>query len=456
MTSQPPSAHPRTSLSRRAVLGTGAALGISLPVTGIGAGTAEASSGGYGFPGRSPNSTYAARAFLERAADAHADHGYRLVQSFCDTSGLRDTAFIYDNALTIMALLIGGDRRRAREIGDALLYAQEHDPAQDFRLRQAYHADSFVDGSWQAGVASDFGLTGTAVGDMAWAGLALVQLAHVTKHPPYLQGALRIGHWIVDHTYSTTGLGGYTFGETAGLEGHKSTEHNIDVYGLFRLLAQLTHDGAWTARSRHAWDFVESVWNADAGFFWTGSDEGTTINTLNTQLPEDVQSWSWLAARSGQYGSALDWAATHLATTDTPVRRNSALRGNYSVSGVGFASGSLLTDTRKPIGGASWNPEPDDAAVWFEGTAQLALALRDRDRPGDKQAANHLLAQIRSAQDNLGQDQTFGGRPAPGGLVAASSPLDTGFGFGYFPNLHIGATSWYLFATTNSNPYRLL
>lgn len=356
-----------------------------------------------------------------------------------------------------MALLVGGDRRRAREVGDALLYAQEHDlDYDDFRLRQAYRSDTFDHGSWQAIPASDFGLVGTAVGDMAWAGLALVQLAHTTKHPPYLLGALRVAHWIVDHTYSTSGLGGYTFGETAGLEGHKSTEHNIDVYSLFRLLARLTHDQTWTARARHAWDFVESVWNAADDFFWTGSDDGAAINKRETQLPEDVQSWSWLAARSAQYGAALDWAATNLATTDTPLRRNSALRGNCSVTGVGFASGTLLTDTRTTIGGASWNPKPDDAAVWFEGTAQLALALRDRDRAGDQQAAMHLLDQIRSAQDTLGQDQTFGNKPARGGLVAASSPLDTGFGFGYFPNLHIGATSWYIFATTNSNPYRLL
>jgi len=33
--------------------------------------------------------------------------------------------------------------------------------------------------------------------------------------------------------------------------------------------------------------------------------------------------------------------------------------------------------------------------------------------------------------------------------------LDTGFGFDYFPNLHIGATSWYLIAAQRVNPYRL-
>lgn len=118
-----------------------------------------------------------------------------------------------------------------------------------------------------------------------------------------------------------------------------------------------------------------------------------------------------------------------------------------------FASGSFLTDTDVRIGGQDYNPKPDHAAVWFEGTAQLALALRDRDRRGDEAAAG-LLDQLRSAQANLGRGQIFGGKPTSGGIVAASSPLDTGFGFGYFPNLHIGATSWYVLAATAFNPYR--
>jgi hypothetical protein len=61
-----------------------------------------------------------------------------------------------------------------------------------------------------------------------------------------------------------------------------------------------------------------------------------------------------------------------------------------------------------------------------------------------------------AAQAQLGQNQTVGGQPlATGnGVVAASSPLDTGFGFDYLPYLHIGATSWYLVAAQRTNPFR--
>nr|MBA3530115.1 Tat pathway signal sequence domain protein [Propionibacteriaceae bacterium] len=399
----------------------------------------------------------AAVRFLQRATDAYRSSGFRLVQSYQDNSGLTDIAFIYDNALTTIALLSAGDVACARAIGDGLLYAQTHDAEfDDFRLRQAYHANRFVDDAGVAISGYEFGLVGTAVGDMAWTGIALAQLARRTRNQSYLRGALRIGRWIYRNTYSASGLGGYTFGETAGLQDHKSSEHNIDVYAFFRMLAKLTGDQAWVNRADHAWAFVEKMWNGDGGFFWTGSDDGSTINKEPKQLPEDVQTWSWLAARKRRYTAALDWAANNLATTDTPLRANSALTGNYSVSGVVFASGSLITNTDEPIGGQSYNPKPDNASVWFEGTAHLALALRDRRADGHRQAAVDLLGEIRSAQAELGKRQTFGGKPAPGGIVAASSPLDTGFGFGYFPNLHIGATSWYVFAATNVNPYRFL
>jgi hypothetical protein len=440
------------AVSRRAVLGTGAALGVGVPLLGLGVGPANAENQAHSQQGASLR---AAVRFLQRAVDAYRPAGYRLVQSYQDNSGLTDVGFIYDNALTAMALLSAGDVGRARAIGDALLYAQTHDVEfEDFRLRQAYHVDRFVDAQGKAVSGYEFGLTGTAVGDMAWSGVALAQLARTTRQQSYLTGALRIGRWIVDNTYSTTGLGGYTFGETAGLADHKSSEHNIDVYAFFRLLARLTGDGRWNARAEHAWDFVQAVWNSADGFFWTGSDDGATINKAPKQLPLDVQTWAWLAARNRRYAAAVDWAAGNLATTDTPLRPNSTLTGNYSVSGVVFASGTFLTDTTVPIGGQSYNPKPNPAAVWFEGTAQLALTLRDRDAAGDRTAAADLMAEIRSAQLSLGQGQTFGGKPGTGGIVAASSPLDTGFGFGYFPNLHVAATSWYVFAANRFNPYR--
>jgi hypothetical protein len=442
--------------TRRALLGAGAALGAAVPLLATGALPAAADDHARQLArgaNAADRSARAALGFLQQVTDAYASKGPRLAQSY-DDARISDIAFIYDNALACMALLAAGDRTRARAIGDALLYAQDHDPEQDGRLRQAYHAGAFVNADQTPNPAWEVGLTGTAVGDMAWTGLAFAQLAHVTGRSTYRDGLLRVARWIVDRTRSTTGLGGFTFGETPGLEDHKSTEHNIDVHALFRLVAKLTGDRSWDAQADHAKAFVHAVWNAEDGFFWTGSDDGSSINKAATQLPLDVQTWYWLSLGEQRYRTCLDWAGTCLTTTDTPLRTNSALRGSYAVSGVGFGSGTFRTDVTTSVGGKPWTPKPNDGAVWFEGTSQLALALHRRNGPGDRARAGTLMAEIRSTQGRLGSGQTFHGKRTAGGIVAASSPLDTGFGFDYSPNLHVGATSWYLFAAMRSNPFR--
>lgn len=449
-------AHPKddTNFSRRLLLGGGAAA-VGVGLAGVGGGTASAAPSELSSRASTRASVRSAVAFLQGVTDAYRSSGRRLAQSYMDGSGLEDTGFIYDNALTICALLASGDVSRARAIGDALLWAQGHDKDySDGRLRQAYHVKTLDEGA-TADFGWQYGLIGTAVGDMAWSGIALAQLARRVPRGEYLDGALRIGRWINHNTRSTTGLGGYTFGATAGLEEHKSTEHNIDVYGFFRLLARLTGDDRWSSRAQHAWKFVEAVWNSDDGFFWTGSDDGVAINKNQKQLPLDVQTWFWLSIGKGKYAECLDWASTNLRTTDTPLRINSALKGNQTFTGAAFASGTVRTDVTARVGGTEdWRPLPDDGGVWFEGTGQLALALRKRDRSGDLAASDALLATLRSSQATLGADQTFGGKRIEGGIQAATSPIDTGFGFAYHPHLHTAATSWYVMAATGFNPYR--
>jgi hypothetical protein len=83
-----------------------------------------------------------------------------------------------------------------------------------------------------------------------------------------------------------------------------------------------------------------------------------------------------------------------------------------------------------------------------------------RDLPtfhGDVATAAEYLSQITLAQTELGRGQTFNRLVIPDGLgvVAASSVLNSGTGFSYFPVLHVGATSWYLIAAPGGNPYHL-
>ncbi|HEX4546748.1 MAG TPA: hypothetical protein VH110_10330 [Candidatus Acidoferrum sp.] len=462
-------------LSRRRLmqLGIGAAAG-SVWASTTGTGLAQASSGSFDAGdlsspedrqtrGASIDNAYA---FLDQMMDAYAQGStVRLCQSYSDQIAggtFFSTAFVYDNALLVLAYLARGgasDVARATVIGNALLYAQQNDAAGDGRFRQAYMAglpDSkgvFVTGGLPF-------FQGSAVGDVAWAGIALVQLYARTGIKAYLDGAVRAATFIETTTRDDVNVppGGYFFGNG---QKNKSTEHNIDVYALYTMLAELTGNSVWRDGAQHARAFVEAMFDSPSGHFWTGTSDPTHIFFNNS--PEDVQTWSYLAFRDPKFAGTIDWVKTNLAATDTTFAFNNGWGTNgglrLRVSGVTYASLSKL-------GTVLGDNSVDADAVWLEGTGHLIAALlfrrlpEEKDIPsfhGDVDLAFSLIENVQVAQNSLGVRQTVHGQPlvVGQGLTAATSNLNTGFGFNYLPLLHIGATSWYVMGGQAANPLRL-
>src|SRR5260370_34355231 len=116
----------------------------------------------------------------------------------------------------------------------------------------------------------------------------------------------------------------------------KLTEHNVDASGLFiTLLAPLTRDANWTRSGQPALELIQRLWNAQGGFFYTGSNDGMTIDT--TVVLEEVQSESYLALLDRRYGDALDWTKTNLIAPDTAQSLNSSFAGKLRPSGGSFS-----------------------------------------------------------------------------------------------------------------------
>jgi hypothetical protein len=472
-------------MNRRRFLGLG--VGVAGAAGGVGSAAigetaaADDDASGAEVLGHRNRSVQRAYEYLSLAMDAYQQgQTPRLVQSFADSQQLGSTAFVYDNSLAIFAYLERGrpdDVARAMLLGDSFLYAQTHDPIYaDGRVRQAYWVGPFTlpftstdayfvraDGSVNL-VGAPWFFVGSSVSDMSWVGIALAQLFARTGRPRYLDGSRRLGRWIVDHAFDTVGLGGYSFGVDGNnrrLSSTKLTEHNIDVYAFFtNLLAPLTGDASWTGLGRHALEFIERLWNADGGYFYTGSNDGETIDT--TPVLEEVQSEGYLALLDRRYAAALDWTKTNLVATDTPQSLHASFTGNLRLSGVTFSDVSRRSTER--ANASDQLPDPD--AVWLEGTAHMAAALlarrrgARRDLPtfhGDGATASEYVGHIILAQTELGRGHSVNGLAIPdrSGVVAASSVLNTGTGFSYYPNVHLSATSWYLIAASASNPYHL-
>ncbi len=362
--------------------------------------------------------------FLDREMDRYGSGAsLRLVQSYVPTATFSngDVSYTYDDDVLLIALLARDtpdDVARARVLGDSLVYVQAHDPLADGRVRAAYRARHLA----KADGSPDIAVAAADTGNLAWTGLALAQLYRATGAHRYLNAALSIANFVQDNTFDTRGAGGYTGGFTGGGSRiqYKSTEHNIDLYALFAMLAQLTANRAWSDHAQHALGFVRAMWNADAGFFYIGTgNDGITVNT-GDPTPEDVQTWSFLSTRLARDQASIDWALENLSAT-----------------GGGFQG--LSFEIR------------DRTGVWFEGTAHAAAALKARNLSGDARNAAQLIADIETGQ---AQAPNADGK----GIDAASKDgLDTGDGSDkYFASLHIGATAWYALAKQSKNPFRLL
>jgi hypothetical protein len=404
--------------------------------------------------------------FLDQMMDAYAQGTtVRLCQSYSDQIAggtFFSTAFVYDNALLVLAYLARGrasDIQRAKVIANALLYAQQNDSVADGRFRQAY----FAGAPDSNGVFVTRGLPffqGSAVGDVAWPGIALAQLYARTGVKAYLDGAAKAASFIETTTRDNVNVppGGYYFGNG---QTNKSTEHNIDVNALFTILAKLTGKVSWLDGAQHAKVFVEAMFDRPSGHFWTGTSDPTHIFFNNS--PEDVQTWSYLAFQDQNFAVSIDWVKTNLASTDTTFAFNNGWGSNgglrLRVSGVTYASLSKL-------GTVLGDKTVDADAVWLEGTSHLIAALLSRRLPakddipsfhGDVNLAGSLIEHVQVAQNSLGSGQTVHGQPlvVGQGLTASTSILNTGFGFNFFPYAHIGATSWYLMAVQAANPLQL-
>lgn len=420
-----------------------------------------------------PASIVRAFAFQNLMMDAYASGAtVRLTQSYSD-GGLGATAFTYDNAVAIHAYLASedpGNLARAIVLGQGLLYAQSTNfPVADGRFAQAYYVNkpaSNGSGAFISPAAAPFYFYSSTVGDQAWAGMALAQLYLKTQTQAFLTGALHVANWIVNNAYTTTGLGGFSFGtninqynQSVPSTNGRSTEHNIDTFAFFTMLATLTGGGsanngmAWSALAQHARAFVAALFHAAGPYFYTGTlSDGATINP--TPIPEDCQTWSYMALLDTAFQRSIDWAIQHLETTDSAASPHTSITGTDKFHGVVFDTASLTTSADDPT------------AVWLEGTAHTAAALAARVLNAhdtlpmllnDIVQAIQLLQDCVHAQNKLGLGQTVAGKPIPVnlGLVAATSIMDTGFGYTYGPSLHIGATGWFLIANHAGNPFHL-
>jgi hypothetical protein len=339
-------------------------------------------------------------------------------------AGLASSAFVYDNALAVIALVACGNVTGAITIGNALSLAVRHDRTfTDGRVRNAYRAGPVagegapaLPGWWDGKQniwAEDPAQDGTSTGNVAWAALALLTLHQATKQESFLADAERLIDWVTANVSSGSGFRGGFHGydpQQVGLT-WISTEHNVDVYAAATWLFRLTSQRKYAEAASQARQFLERAFDVDHFLLGTKPDGSLADSGM---LALDVQLWPWMAIPDApaQWRSALNFAATHLAVQD----------------------------------GFDFNGDRD--GLWVEGTAQASLAYRIA---GDPARGAQLLMTLEADRTPSGfLNATRTARVSTGLSI---DPTKTEADFFYFRRPHLGATAWATLAALAWNPF---
>jgi hypothetical protein len=322
-----------------------------------------------------------------------------------------------------MALVACGEVGQARRIGDAFLLALDNDRTfKDGRVRNAYRAGPVREGPvllpgwWDASAnhwAEDRYQDGTATGNVAWVGLALMTLHEAIAEPRYRAGARRLADWV-----QANAADGSAAGFTGGRDGFdpeqtaltwKSTEHNLDIVALGTWLNEPTT----VAMAASARTFVDAAFDGEAGCFRMGTNPDGRMRGLDA-VALDTQLWPLLGV------------------IDPPAAWRRALACAQDRLGV--------------PGGFDFNDDRD--GLWVEGTAQAALTYAVA---GEPRRASTLLAAATAERAPSGWLYATREPEVTTGLQIG--PTSTEADFLYYRRPHLGATAWAALAAQGWNPF---
>ncbi|MCX5668644.1 MAG: PilZ domain-containing protein [Candidatus Omnitrophica bacterium] len=168
----------------------------------------------------------------------HQNSRTGLVASFEGDKEIANWSFTYDLALLIQAYTQFLDFDRAKQILD--FFAHDAKRENGWFLN-AYYSDD--------GAPAEFIMQS---GPNLWVGLAIMQYMQFTKDQSYLDLAESIAATIINLQDSGSG-GGIRGGPTVGWY---STEHNLDAYAFFNMLAQVTGKEVYSGAAQKAMNWM--------------------------------------------------------------------------------------------------------------------------------------------------------------------------------------------------------
>ncbi|MCF7928733.1 MAG: hypothetical protein K9L68_07265 [Spirochaetales bacterium] len=369
---------------------------------------------------------------------------YRIPESDPAARYLTGRAYIYDSALAAIAFTMTERYQEAEDVLFALSRQLRPDGSLWFGVN--------LDNDWP----SEEGHQGATVrsGASAWAGYAAVYYIKKRKaeDPDFTTGD-RISRRILffaektarhllslqitdpdDPRYGlvTGGMGTYTLrvneeGEVVSdyadtQIGWASTEHNIDVYFLFRDLAEITGGGRYRNGAQMVAEGLLSLWNKEHNQLIQGIKKDGRRDTV---LPLDTSSWGSMFLRSAGYTEKAE-AALEAGIDRFRVGKSGRYRP-YADDPVYPDKAVSRAYLDNP--GAAWNGIDIN---WPEGALGMAAALVKSE---DADRIDHAIEIIQAAAE-LSEE---------GGIPYASREIP--HQFSTYPS--VASTAWLVIAVEN-------
>ena len=360
----------------------------------------------------------------------HQNSRTGLVSSFEGDKEIANWSFTYDLALLIQAYAQFSDSDRARRILDFFAHAAKRENGW---FLNAYYSDD--------GAPAEFIMHS---GPNLWLGLAIMQYTQSTRDKSYLGLAESIAETIINLQDKDTD-GGIRGGPAAGWY---STEHNLDAYAFFNMLAKVTQKTIYSGAAAKAINWmVKNTYNRQD----LPAKRGKGDSTIAT----DTYAWS-IASIGPEKLFALGMDPDKILEF---VEENCGVEVNFTRSN---------TQSVK-IKGFDFAPQSHMArggVVSSEWTAQMIVSYKIMEefylKKVDKIKAANYGAKARMYLSELGKmiiSSASASGQGEGCLPYATlEQVDTGHGWATPKGSHTGSvsgTAYALFAYYGFNPLRL-
>lgn len=338
----------------------------------------------------------------------------RLIRSYRDS----DSAYLYDQALAVIAFAQAGEQGSADAILNALAALQDASGAFEF----SYMAD---------GSAAQPGTDLRIAGSNAWLAMALNAYQKAFASTKYFAMSSRLHNYLLGEIQQIVVQGttryGLRFAPTDYVPGRTQVyalEHQLDGYAAMHQFHALNGGAAFDQAAANLRGMSEALWNGTRFLAGYSSDSGT-FNVSERYL--DNTSWSILAL--GNTGSAgQNFAASLPQMCDFFITNGSLAYPSGQYTGVIGFYDSIM-------GGVA----PASKFAWSEGSMGAIMAINSGAptmKCGGNSAAN-MLSSFERVRDPLM------------GLPYATVSTNPDFS----SSASVAGTAWFYYAKTGQNPY---